>query len=116
MTDTSLTTRLEDLVAAEREALLAGDFERIADLMDEKESLTQDLQTADEFTVTEIAPLRDGLRRNQELFDQALAGIRNVASRLGDLNRIRKSMDTYDAYGRRMTIDAPHMNKLERRA
>lgn len=115
MTDITLTEQLDLLLQAERAALLAGDFDQIAELLEIKEALTADLSEQN-ISREELAPLHDGMRRNQELFDQALAGIRNVASRLGDLQRIRKSMDTYDALGRRMTIDAPKINKLERRA
>ncbi|WP_299921806.1 flagellar protein FlgN [uncultured Pelagimonas sp.] len=115
MTDVSLTEQLEVLLLAEREALLAGDFEKIAELLEIKEIIAEKLGDQ-KISTQELAPLQDGMRRNQELFDQALAGIRNVASRLGDLQRVRRSMDTYDAYGRRMTIDAPQEKKLERRA
>ena len=115
MSELTTIQQLDDLLRAERAALLDGDFDKIAELLDLKESLTQDLNQ-EAITPADLAPLRDGMHRNQELFDHALAGIRNVAARLGDLNRIRKSMDTYDAYGRRTTIDAPKKNKLERRA
>lgn len=115
MTDTPIADQLNTLLEAEREALLNGDFDRIADLMDEKQRLInglEDVPTEPE----EIRPLRDGLRRNQELFDQALAGLRNVAARLGDLNRARKSVNTYDSNGRMRSIEAPVKKRLERRA
>jgi len=115
MTESTLAERLEALIAAEREALLEGDFDRITELMDEKRSLVNGL-VAEETKPEQLTPLRNGLRRNQELFDQALAGLRNVAARLGDLNRARKSMDTYDSFGRKHRIDAPQAKKLERRA
>lgn len=115
MTDVTLAEQLDLLLKAEREALLVGDFDQIAELLELKEALAAKLNDQD-ISPQELAPLQDGMRRNQELFDQALAGIRNVAARLGDLQRVRKSMDTYDAYGRRMTIDAPREKKLERRA
>lgn len=116
MTDTpNLSERLQHLLDAERAALLAGDFDRIAELMEEKQVFVKELED-NPIRNEELAPLRDGLRRNQELFDQALAGIRNVAARLGDLNRVRRSMDTYDAQGRRHTIDTRDSKKLERRA
>lgn len=114
MTDATME-RLGALLVAERTALLEGDFDRIAELMEEKATLVADLEGR-ALNAEAVAPLRDGLRRNQELFDHALAGLRNVATRLGDLNRIRKSMDTYDAQGRRNTIDAPSTPTLERRA
>ena len=115
MSDVSLAEQLDLLLQAERAALLAGDFDQIAELLEMKEMIAEKLSSED-ISKEELAPLQNGMRRNQELFDQALAGIRNVAARLGDLQRIRKSMDTYDAYGRKMTIDAPRENKLERRA
>ncbi len=113
--ETTLTDRLAALLDQEKAALLDGDFDRIAELMDEKQALISALEGKGSAT-GDLAPLRDGLRRNQELFDQALAGIRNVAARLGDLNRIRKSMNTYDAQGRPQVIDAPDTKRLEKRA
>ncbi|PYG29606.1 flagellar protein FlgN [Pelagimonas varians] len=115
MSNLTLPQQLEDLLQAERTALLEGDFEKISELLEQKEALAQNL-TEEPITPEQLAPLRDGMRRNQELYDQTLAGIRNVAARLGDLKRIRRSMDTYDAFGRRTTIDAPKNNTLERRA
>lgn len=115
MTDLTLTDQLEALLQAERIALLDGDLDRIAELMDEKQELIDGIDQSG-IPGEELVPLRDGLRRNQELFDQALAGIRNVATRLGDLQRLRRSMHTYDSSGNRTTIEAPQENKLERRA
>lgn len=115
MTDDTLTNRLAVLIRAEREALLAGNFDRISDLMDEKQGIMGEIG-ADDVDAQALTPLRDGLRRNQELYDQALAGLRNVAARLGDLNRARKSTDTYTASGSKMTLRAPEVKRLERRA
>lgn len=115
MTDHPIAERLQSLLSAEREALLAGNFDKLSDLLAEKQALAETL--ADKpLSPAEVAPLRDGLRRNQELFDQAMAGIRNVAARIGDLNRARRATDTYNAQGQRQTIDAPAENRLERRA
>ncbi len=115
MNDSVLTDRLQDLLERERNALLKGDFEGLSVLLEEKQELARAL-SSEPLEAAEIAPLRDGLRRNQQLFDQAMAGIRNVAARLGDLNRVRRATDTYDAKGRRQTIDAPAQKRLERRA
>ncbi|MBP0483354.1 flagellar protein FlgN [Sagittula salina] len=110
-----IACKLAALVEAERAALLAGDFERISALIAEKQALVAELRdTPDAASI--LAPLREGLRRNQELFDQALAGIRNVAARLGDLRRTRKSTVTYDRQGRKLSIDAPEIRTLEKRA
>jgi hypothetical protein len=115
MTEQALTDRLQSLLESERDALLSGDFDRLSDLMQEKQSLANALADRP-LEAEEIAPLRDGLRRNQELFDQAMAGIRNVAARLGDLNRVRRATDTYDSKGNRQNIDVPTSKRLERRA
>lgn len=115
MTEHGLSNRLKNLLESEREALLSGDFERLTDLMQEKQKLANALADRP-LEAEDVAPLRDGLRRNQELFDQAMAGIRNVAARLGDLNKVRRATDTYDAQGRRQTIGTPTTKRLERRA
>lgn len=113
MTDAQDLDRLSSLIDEERQALIDGDFERIADLLEEKEALVTGLQGADPRV---LEPVQSGLRRNQELFDQALAGLRNVANKLGHASRLRKSMTTYDASGQRQSIDAPRINRLEKRA
>lgn len=115
MTDIAIAERLMTLIASERQALLDGDFDRLSSLLEEKQKIAEDLALRP-LTQGELQPLRDGLRRNQELFDHAMAGLRNVAARLGDLNRVRKATETYDAKGRRQTIDSPATNRLERRA
>jgi hypothetical protein len=115
MSDTPKTRRLQELIEAERIALLAGDFDRISDIMEEKQGLVDGLDDA-ALDGDALSSVRDGLRRNHALFDEALAGLRNVAARLGDLNRVRKSINTYDSHGRKRQIDAPAVKRLERRA
>ncbi len=113
--ENAVTDRLQALIAAERDALLKGDFVRIEELFEEKQSLSSVLEHSS-VSADQIAPIRDGLRRNQELFDHTLAGIRNVAARLGEMNRARKSIHTYDSHGRKKCIEAPEIKRLERRA
>ncbi|SNS11346.1 hypothetical protein [Antarctobacter heliothermus] len=115
MTDQPIAERLKSLLESERAALLEGNFDRLSDLMEEKQALAEALAHRP-LATGDVSPLREGLRRNQELFDHAMAGIRNVATRIGDLNRARRATDTYDAHGKRQTIDAPATKRLERRA
>jgi hypothetical protein len=115
MTEQTMTDALEALIAAERDALKAGDFDRITELFEEKQELKARLDGS-AIEPAKLAPLRDGMRRNHELFDQALAGLRNVAGRLSDMNRIRRSLNTNDAMGRSQIIDAPAKPMMERRA
>jgi hypothetical protein len=65
MTEQALTDRLQSLLESERDALLSGDFDRLSDLMQEKQSLANALADRP-LEAEEIAPLRDGLRRNQD--------------------------------------------------
>ena len=108
--------KLEALLDRERRALLDGALDDIGPIMEEKIALIDRLTESPPDNSDAISPLHLKLRRNQELFDQTLAGIRNVAERLGVLRQIRKSMDVYDAQGRRETISAEQDSRLERRA
>ncbi|WP_254884961.1 flagellar protein FlgN [Salipiger sp. HF18] len=118
MTDMAPATleALEALLDRERRALLDGALDDIGPIMEEKIALIDRLTESPPDNNDAIRPLHLKLRRNQELFDQTLAGIRNVAERLGVLRQIRKSMDVYDAQGRRETISAEQDSRLERRA
>ncbi|WP_425097692.1 hypothetical protein [Tropicibacter sp. S64] len=115
MTNDDTLDRLKILIETERKALMDGDFEKIAELLDEKERFVGELNGREK-DETVLEPLRDGLRRNQELYDHALAGLRNVANRISQANRARKSLETYDENGRRTSLGAPAVRTLERRA
>lgn len=113
MSDTS--ERLAALIEEERAALLDGDLDRVAALLPEKEALVQTLLTEAE-DADLVAPLQDGLRRNAVLFDHALEGLRQVVKRLGSLDGIRKTLETYDSLGRRTCLSGPAPSSVERRA
>ena len=115
MDNNTTVSKLDALLKAERQALISGDFDAIARFFDEKQALLEQM----EHTMPErgiLEPLREKLRRNHELFNQALAGLRNVANRIGDVSRVRRVLNTYDAKGRARKIDAPGTPLLERRA
>lgn len=119
MSDGTLTDTIKELDALleeERLALLSGELLRISELMREKEALIDALNANNALKQTELDPVHSKLRRNQELFDHALAGVRSVTERLTTLRRLRKALDTYTADGERSTILEASDNKLERRA
>ncbi len=121
MTDTPQThdqilASLNELLDRERSALLDGDLQAIGPLLEEKTALISGLEDATPAEADSIRPVQMKLRRNQELFDQALAGIRNVASRLGDMRQVRKSMEIYDSNGNRASIGGEGAGSFERRA
>lgn len=100
----AILTALDALLEEERKALLQGDLDLIGTLLEHKATLISGLEDASPDKADAIRPVQLKLRRNQDLFDQALAGIRNVANRLGDMRQLRRSMDVYDAKGHRSPI------------
>ncbi|MDJ0822739.1 MAG: flagellar protein FlgN [Paracoccaceae bacterium] len=116
MTDGAWAEKLTALIEEERQALLNGDLDSIEKVIERKQELIVQIANTPPNSPDELEPLRLQLRRNQVLYDHALAGLRNVADRLGTLRRLRKSLDTYDAYGQRQSIEDTTENQLERRA
>ena len=110
-----LIERLDTLVDSERDALLAGNLDRIGEILEQKRALADELsrQATD---AEALRPYHAKLQRNAALYDSALAGIRRVVDRLGMLQERRKSLDTYDAKGRRQTISDVVEHRLEKRA
>ncbi len=114
--ENTLFDDLEDLLEKERAALLNGDLEKVGRLVERKEDL---LETLSQIEVTETESLQnlsEKMKRNQELLDSALEGIRAIATRLAALRRVRQQLETYDAAGKKNTIDMPQENALEKRA
>lgn len=119
MTDRSLQDmidRLDILLDRERRCLLEGDLDGIAPIAEEKERLIDALNASDPADGPALAPLQDKVARNQLLLDGALQGIRKVAARLAALRRIRRSLETYDARGRKQTIEGEVDRRVEKRA
>lgn len=115
-TSTGLLDQLAALIEEERAALLSGTLEKLADILARKEALIEALKRAEPQDRSELEALQARVTRNQELFDQALHGIRNVSNRLGALRRLRRTLETYDELGRKTAIADPAASRLERRA
>ncbi|WP_390911604.1 flagellar biosynthesis protein FlgN [Pseudosulfitobacter sp. SM2401] len=107
---------LDDLLDAERAALLTGDIDQIGRLMAQKESLIDTLNDQEAVDRSELEHLNSKVERNQELLHSALDGIRTVARRLATMRRIRKTLETYDAQGRKNSIVLHQEQTVERRA
>ncbi|WP_300011701.1 flagellar export chaperone FlgN [uncultured Roseobacter sp.] len=107
---------LDDVLEAERAALLIGDLDEIGRLLERKESLIDQLAALEEADRAPLEALNAKVMRNQALLDNALEGIRTVARRLAALRRVRSSLETYDEKGERRTIDVTPDGAVEKRA
>lgn len=114
--DIALFDDLDDLLESERNALLTGDLEKVGRLVDRKEGLLEALSQLEAYEAAALEKLSKKMKRNQELLDSALEGIRAIATRLATLRRVRQQLDTYDATGTKNAIEAPRDNTLEKRA
>lgn len=107
---------LDDLLDAERRALIAGKLDEISRLHDRKEMLIGDLNRRDADERESLLELNQKLQRNQALLNNALAGIRSVARRLAAIRRVRQSLETYDSSGRKTSVETRVERSLEKRA
>ena len=107
---------LNDLLDAERTALLDGRLDDVGRLHDRKARLVEALSDAEANSSSVPGPLRDKIVRNQDLLESASQGIRSVARRLAAIRRVRESLDTYDSRGRLKSVDLQPGTTLEKRA
>lgn len=107
---------LDDCLEREKTALLTGDLNAIAALMDEKSLLISHLNALGATEDRALDALKDKAERNQVLFGGALEGIRRVADRLSAMQSLRHSFDTYNKQGQRQTIEGQVVRHVEKRA
>jgi hypothetical protein len=115
-TATDILQALDDLLEQERCALLTGDLDQMALLLERKTDLIDALNALEPEQQPDLANIRGKVMRNQTLLDGALQGIRQVAGRMAALRQLRHSFDTYDESGRRHTIEGAVVRQVEKRA
>jgi len=115
-TVTEIMAGLDAILERERSALLAGDLDKMPQLLEEKTALIEALEALDPDDKPDMEPLRDKAERNQALLDGALQGIRQVAGRLAAFRRLRHSFVTYDETGHKRTIEGDVVHRVEKRA
>lgn len=117
MTDfDTLIQQLDELLDKEHAALVSGDVQQLSQIVEEKETLIEQLNEA-EFSAPEDMPdLTNKVHRNHALLEGALDGIRSAAKRLAELREVKKSLDTYDKNGRSKRIENETPGNLEKRA
>ena len=107
---------LDDLLDQERRALIGGNLDKIARLLARKEDLIDGLNEIDGLSQVELGDLHGKVTRNQALLNSAMEGIRAVATRMANLRRVRKSLDTYDQAGNKHCIVTAATSTVEKRA
>ncbi|SIS49950.1 hypothetical protein SAMN05421759_10146 [Roseivivax lentus] len=107
--------QLNRLLDKERTALLHGDFEKISTLLKEKEALLEAISA--EGSARDVdAPVMAKLRRNLTLYDEALAGLRAVAERIGATAQPRSELRFYRQDGDTTSLTVQTPKGLEKRA
>ena len=112
----SIMVSLNDLLEAERAALLAGNLEKLTSMAERKEALIEALNAAEQTDLELLQELDSKVKRNQTLLNGALDGIRTVARRMAAFRRVRGSLETYDAKGEKSIIDVDLETSFEKRA
>ena len=111
-----LIAELDLLLDRERSALIGGNLDQIADLMEQKEALIERLRKIGATESKELDHVHGKVVRNHALLASAMEGIRAVSDRMAELRRVRQSLATYDRDGKRHQIATPTEQKLEKRA
>ncbi|MBD3665496.1 flagellar biosynthesis protein FlgN [Sulfitobacter sp. TSTF-M16] len=107
---------LEDLLDAERSALLSGDLVALTQMLPAKEALFDVLNDDAGLETQVLAELNGKVRRNQLLLDSALKGIRDATARMTSVRHLRSSLETYGSDGRKQNIQIDGAHALEKRA
>lgn len=115
MDRTDLLDRLGDVLDAEEDALLVGDYEAVESTLPDKENLIGQLNDDPPEDEASLRWLTDKIGRNQILLTSAMHGVRTVASRMQDMQRARDRFETYDRSGHRQSVDTRVHMQLEKR-
>ncbi|MEM6587602.1 MAG: flagellar protein FlgN [Pseudomonadota bacterium] len=116
MTASEIFSALDACLEREKAALLTGDLDAIAPLMEEKSDLIAQLNALGATEDDVLTGLKDKAERNQVLLSGALDGIRRVSERMQAMQSLRHSFDTYDQRGNRQTIEGQVVRHVEKRA
>ena len=113
---TDLFASLDTLLEREKQALLTGVFDDLPEICREKTRLLEALEGLPPEERTSLDQLQRAANRNQELLGSALAGIRDVAKRMAQLRKVRDTLDTYDANGKKSSLHIAKTTTLAKRA
>ena len=107
-------SKLNDVLAREREALLSADYSALAPLAAIKEKLLQDMIILPPPS-KELAGLKAKMQTNLELTSAALRGVAAAQERLTALETVRDGLTTYDQSGK-VALVPRNKRSLEKKA
>lgn len=111
-----LVSQIDSLLEKEHKALINGELDALVKLLEQKQSLVDALNAAPFSEVDTLQALQAKAIRNQAMLESATRGIKSVSNRLSTLQKVRKSLETYDARGQKQTIRGSQKTTLEKRA
>lgn len=121
MKKSSSTQRIHEFLAlldAEAEALMRGDIESVAELVERREYLLNAAASSQESMTPELQGLADELdaktKRNTRLFEAALEGVTAATELVAKIKASTTNLNTYDVAGSVADI-AVQQNRHERK-
>ena len=112
----NLISQIHALLEKEHNALVNGNLDMLVKLLDQKQTLVDALNASPLSDVGRLRGLQTKAIRNQAMLESATRGIKSVSNRLSTLQKVRKSLESYDASGKKRTITGSQKNTLEKRA
>ncbi|HEY0214223.1 MAG TPA: hypothetical protein VGC40_11635 [Paenirhodobacter sp.] len=103
---------MSDLLQQERQAILAGDFDKLPALIQAKEQL---VSTDFSLSRDQAAKLQNSAQENQRLLSASLRGVRSAINRLRQIEDGAKGYTGYDRNGQATPIRRAE-GSVERRA
>lgn len=108
--------KLDQILEAERTALVTGKLDVLSSMAEEKEALIEAINLAKVDDLGAIKHLAEKVKRNQGLLNNALEGIRKVARRMAAFRRVQGALETYDRNGEKCVVSMAPISSVERRA
>lgn len=111
-----LFSEIERILEKERDGLISGDYAGLELIAEQKADLIEQISNMAGSQRMKLAGLRSRASRNQDLFESARSGLRDVSARLQEMQDVRDKLQTYAANGQREAFAAQKPHSLERRA
>ncbi len=110
-----LVQAILDHLAAERAAILQGEFSALAVLQEKKVPLFDRLAQSSGLAAPDLDQIGAGVSCNQRLLTAAMEGVRQAGARINAMSDARDTFRTYDQHGQTRDV-AQNQPAFERKA